>query len=100
MKTEFQINIEYGYNGKRERKSYRFENADKRNETYQSVCSRLSENQVSMEHLRDNDGVSVSTYNYSDKDGNDLAQFIPQTYFRIEVLGEILEMIEQNAMMI
>lgn len=94
---EYQINIEYADGSQSEHLSYRFENAKLRNEMYQLICSKFINDQVDIEHLRNNGGITVSTYNYSEPVGNEIAQFIPNSSYKLEILNEILAMVEKKA---
>ena len=96
MTVEYQVNIEYISNEQRKHLSYSFENADVRNEVYQSICSELANAEVDMNYLRDNDGIIFTTYNYSEPIKGELAQIVPHTFFRIDVLGKILEIVESK----
>lgn len=49
-----------------------------------------------MNYLRNNSGVTVSTYNYSEPFSGELAQIVPHTSSRIEFLDKILTLVEKN----
>lgn len=94
MTVEYQINIEHISEGQRKHLSYRFENAEVRNQVYQSICSDLANAEVEMNYLKDNDGIILTTYNYSEPIKGELAQIVPHTFFKIDVLEKMLEMVE------
>lgn len=97
MHTEYQINIEYADGLKDKYLTYRFENEEIRNELYQLICSTYKNDIVDDKHLRNHGGLMLGTYDYSEPVGNEIAQFVPQTSFKIEVLSNILEMVKRKA---
>ena len=97
MHTEYQINIDYADGSQAKHLTFIFKDAESRNEMYQLICSKYNNDRVDMEHLRNNGGMTVSTYNYSEPVRNEMAQFVPHSSFRIEILNEVLEMVSQEA---
>ncbi|WP_324728763.1 hypothetical protein VO178_19425 [Lysinibacillus fusiformis] len=93
---EYQINIEYADGQSSDHLTFRFENADIRNEVYQSICTIFYNDQVDSTYLVKNGGLTVSTYNYSEPRVNEMAQFVPNTSFKIEILNEIVNIIKEK----
>lgn len=96
MKVEYQINIEYADGEHGKHLSYSFDSAEMRNTVYQTICSELANDQVDMSYLRNNGGVTVTTYNYSEPFRGEIAQIVPHASFKIEVLDKILTIVKNN----
>ena len=94
---EYQIDVEYEDGKNSDHLTFRFNNADIRNGVYRSICTLFDKDKVNSTHLVKYGGLTVSTYNYSDPLPNAIAQFVPNTSFRIEVLNDILKMIKEKA---
>lgn len=98
MRVEYQIEIAYADGKNSKHLSFKYDNADLRNEVYQSVCSTFAKDQVDMAHLVKNGGLTVSTYTYKEPGANEVAQIVPNTSFKIEVLKEILKIVKEKSL--
>ena len=95
MRIEYQINIEYADGEQSKHLSYSFDSVEQRNVVYRTICAELENDQVDMNYLRHNGGVTVSTYNHSDPYKGEIAQIVPHASFKIEVLDKILSMVKK-----
>ena len=97
MHVEYQINLDYADGVLSESKSYRFENAEIRNMVYNQIVSDFSDAKVDMDHLRQFGGITINSYDYYEPIINAMAPIVPHTSFKMDILDEILNLLEQKS---
>lgn len=97
MLVEYQINVEYADGTKSGNLSYKFENTEVRNKIFTQIVSDFSNEKVEMDHLRQLGGVTIQSYDYYEPNMSTLAPFVPHASFRIEVLNNIIDLLEEKS---
>ncbi|QTB28452.1 hypothetical protein [Lysinibacillus sphaericus] len=97
MYVEYQINLDYADGKISESKSYRFENAEVRNMVFNQIVSDFSNDKVDMNHLRQFSGITIDSYDYYEPNINTIAPFVPHASFKMDILDEILNLLEQKS---